>query len=78
MCRWFGVIQSSFMRRSGSLPCDLKVFAFIGQTECIRLLRDRVEKSDLTDGVSDSTISAVATLAAIEVPNSILALLAVY
>lgn len=38
--------------------------------ECIRLLRDRVEKSDLTEGVSDTTISAVATLAAIEVGGS--------
>jgi Fungal specific transcription factor domain len=35
--------------------------------ECIRLLRDRVEKSDVAVGVSDTTISAVATLASIEV-----------
>jgi hypothetical protein len=35
--------------------------------ECIRLLRDRVENEELQLGVSDQTISAVATLAAIEV-----------
>ena len=35
--------------------------------ECIRLLRDRVESFSNTTGVSDETISAVATLAAIEV-----------
>jgi len=38
--------------------------------ECIRLLRNRVEKSNLAEGVSDTTISAVATLAAIEVRGS--------
>ena len=35
--------------------------------ECIRLLRDRVENLRLADSVTDSTISAVATLATIEV-----------
>lgn len=35
--------------------------------ECIRLLRGRVESFGSTTGVSDETISAVATLAAIEV-----------
>jgi hypothetical protein len=35
--------------------------------ECIRLLRDRVENEELQLGISDQTISAVATLAAIEV-----------
>jgi len=35
--------------------------------ECIRLLRDRVENEELQLGVSDQTIRAVATLAAIEV-----------
>ena len=35
--------------------------------ECIRLLRDRVENEELQLRVSDQTISAVATLAAIEV-----------
>lgn len=39
------------------------------ETECIRLLRDRVENQDLGKGVSDQTISAVATLAAIEHEN---------
>lgn len=38
--------------------------AFLG-AECIRLLRDRVESGDA--GVTDETISAVATLAGIEV-----------
>lgn len=44
-------------------------FAHIS-AECIRLLRDRVENemSEVASGVSDQTISAVATLAAIEVP----------
>lgn len=37
--------------------------------ECIRLLRDRVEKSD-PNGDGDETISAVATLAAVEVGHS--------
>jgi hypothetical protein len=35
--------------------------------ECIRLLRDRVESSEADSGVSDTTIGAVATLAAVEV-----------
>lgn len=35
--------------------------------ECIRLLRDRIESSGTTVGVSDGTISAVAALAGIEV-----------
>jgi hypothetical protein len=35
--------------------------------ECIRLLRDRVENSAPENGVSDQTITAVATLAAVEV-----------
>jgi len=39
--------------------------------ECIRLLRDRVENSDLNgDGLKDETLSAVATLAAVEVSRS--------
>ena len=39
--------------------------------ECIRLLRDRVENSDPNgDGLKDETISAVATLAAVEVSHS--------
>jgi hypothetical protein len=35
--------------------------------ECIRLVRDRVESSEADNGVSDTTIGAVATLAAVEV-----------
>jgi hypothetical protein len=38
--------------------------------ECIRLLRDRVENEELQLGVSNQTISAVATLAAIEVSSA--------
>lgn len=39
--------------------------------ECICLLRDRVENSDPNgDGLKDETISAVATLAAVEVSRS--------
>lgn len=39
--------------------------------ECIRLLRDRVENSDPNEnGLKDETLSAVATLAAIEVSRS--------
>ena len=38
--------------------------------EYIRLLRDRVEKSDFAEGVLDTTISAVATLVVIEVGSS--------
>ena len=39
------------------------------RAERIRLLRDRVEHSDLAEGVSDTTISAVATLAAVELSS---------
>jgi len=38
--------------------------------ETIRLLRERIEVSNNESGVSDSTISAVATLAGIEVTNT--------
>lgn len=38
--------------------------------ESIRLLRTRIEQPDLVERVSDTTISAVATLAAIEVSDS--------
>ena len=37
--------------------------------ECIRLLRDRVENSEEAGGLKDETISAVATLAAVEVSS---------
>jgi len=40
--------------------------------ETIRLLRERIEMSNNESGVSDSTISAVATLAGIEVNDTYL------
>lgn len=48
--------------KARSLGVNLRVL----DSECIRLLRERVESGDAI-GISDQTISAVATLAAVEV-----------
>ena len=63
-------LQLSAMRLQKARAYNSNVDIRQLSVECIRLLRDRVESSNNTTGVSDETISAVATLAAIEVRNS--------
>jgi hypothetical protein len=56
--------------RFESLKCQVRKLNYNQlAAESIRLLRARIEQSDLAEGVSDATISAVATLAAIEVSD---------
>jgi len=58
-------LSSMRLRKTQSLRFD--EHANLLPVECIRLLRDRIEKSSTAIGVSDATISAVAALAGIEV-----------
>jgi hypothetical protein len=58
-------LSSMRLRKAQSIQFDDHAKLLPG--ECIRLLRDRIESSGTTVGVSDGTISAVAALAGIEV-----------
>jgi hypothetical protein len=59
-------LHLSAMRVESDVLRNCGVNIALLSAECIRLLRDRVEKSG-GNGLSDETISAVATLAAVEV-----------
>jgi hypothetical protein len=61
-------LQFSAMRMENEAVRNCGVNKALLSAECIRLLRDRVESSDVEGGgLKDETISAVATLAAVEV-----------
>ena len=57
----------SAIRMDSEIVKNCGVNTTLLSAECIRLLRDRVENSEEAGGLKDETISAVATLAAIEV-----------
>jgi hypothetical protein len=60
-------LQFSAIRMDSEIVKSCGVNTTLLSAECIRLLRDRVENSEEGGGLKDETISAVATLAAVEV-----------
>jgi len=65
------MLQFSAVRMESEIIRKCGINTTLLSAECIRLLRDRVENSDLEggSGLKDETISAVATLAAVEVSH---------
>ena len=61
------ILHLSAFRLEQKYPQRSHVLSSQLMGECVRLLRDRVEDAGVGLGVSDQTISAVATLAGIEV-----------
>ncbi|PMD31383.1 hypothetical protein L207DRAFT_641097, partial [Hyaloscypha variabilis F] len=59
-------LQFSAIRMDSEIVKSCGVNTTLLSAECIRLLRDRVENSEEGGGLKDETISAVATLAAVE------------
>ncbi|KAE9381979.1 hypothetical protein N431DRAFT_393715 [Stipitochalara longipes BDJ] len=59
-------LQFSAARMDSEIVKNCGVNTALLSAECIRLLRDRVENSEEGGGLKDETISAVATLAAVE------------
>ena len=60
-------LQLSAIRMDSEIVKSCGVNTNLLSAECIRLLRNRVENSEEGGGLKDETISAVATLAAVEV-----------